>query len=347
MMSKHPFSTLRRRAFIWILSAVTVALPILPALAQTALPTEVPPQTRLVIADQYEYLQTLMRASGEQQKLKADVSYANFQGGPAVLEAFRAGALDLAIVYNTPPIQAHASGLILPIVAVRTNSAPDYYLAVRPGLRIDTLAQLKGHKIAYAEGTGRQPFVLSALKAGGLGVRDVTLVPLHAGDFPTALQTGQVDVAALTEPYFSRYLHTYADQKASALPKSEYAKLPTHTLYLYASPAALADPAKAAAIREVVQHWVAASVWSQQQREAWVDAYYVRGEGLTHAEGLAAAEAEGAPRFPRMADAIKAQQATIDLIHEAGDIPKRLDAAEEFDLRFDAVTAEAAARLGL
>ncbi|MDM0075489.1 ABC transporter substrate-binding protein [Variovorax sp. J2P1-59] len=241
------------------------SLTLVAAQAQQTLPSQVPANTKLVVADQNENLQTLMRASGEQQKLASTVSYANFQGGPAIFEAFRAGALDLAIVGNTPPIQAHAAGQVLPIVAVRTTDAPDYFLAVRPGLQIERLTDLKGRKIAYAEGTGRQPYVLSALKIAGLRPNDVKLVPLRAGEFPTAVQTGQVDVAALTEPHFSRYLRTYADQKASALPKSEHAKLPTNTSYLYASPAALANPAKAAAIRDVVRHWVAASDWAQRR----------------------------------------------------------------------------------
>jgi sulfonate transport system substrate-binding protein len=39
------------------------------------------------------------------------------------------------------------------------------------------------------------------------------------------------------------------------------------------------------------------------------------------------------------------QQATIDLIVSAGDIPKRLNAADEFDLRFDPVITDVVARI--
>ncbi len=73
-------------------------------------PAQVPTGTALIVADQNEVLQTLMAASGEQAKLGSKVTYANFLGGPAILEAFRAGALDLATVGNTPPIQAQAAG---------------------------------------------------------------------------------------------------------------------------------------------------------------------------------------------------------------------------------------------
>ncbi|WP_244471082.1 ABC transporter substrate-binding protein [Microvirga massiliensis] len=301
------------------------------------LPTEIPKDTRLVVADQNEALQTLMTASGEHAKLTATVTYANFLGGPAILEAFRAGALDLATVGNTPPIQAHAAGERIPIVAARTSSEPDYSLAVRPGLTVTRLEDLRGKRIAYAEGTGRQPFVLNALKLAGLTRRDVKLVPLRAADFPDAIRSGQVDVAALNEPHFSRYLADFAG--AGALPQSENRRLPRSLTYLYASGQALADPAKAAAIREFVGRWIAANKWAKANPDEWVRAYYVERQNLKEADGRAIVDAEGAIAFPTLESLVPQQQVLIDLIHGAGDLPKRLDAREEFDLRFDDVIA--------
>ncbi len=303
------------------------------------------PHTKLVVADQNEALQTLMKSSGEQARLSSDVSYANFLGGPAILEAFRAGAVDLAVVGNTPPIQAQAAGEKLPIVAARTNTGLDYQLAVRPGLKVNSLKDLKGLKIAYAEGTGRQPFVLSALKQAGLKKSDVTLIPLRAGDFPTAIRTGQVDVAAINEPHFSRYLKDFAAEKASALPAAAQANLPSNTSYLYASAAALNDPARYAAIRQFVSHWIRANDWSVKHPEQWVDAYYVKNQNLTPADGLAIVKAEGETHYPLLSESIAPQQKLIDLIYEAGDLPQKLDAREEFDLRFDDVIRAAVSNL--
>ena len=56
------------------------------AAAQGALPQNIPAGTKLVVADQNEALQTLIRASGVQAKLSSNVTYANFLGGPAILE---------------------------------------------------------------------------------------------------------------------------------------------------------------------------------------------------------------------------------------------------------------------
>jgi sulfonate transport system substrate-binding protein len=310
------------------------------ALAQSALPTEVPKGTALVIADQSERLQTLFRASGEGAKLSSKVTYANFKSGPAILEAFRAGAVDLATVGNAPPIQAHASGEKIPIVAAVRTSEIDYGFVVRPGISVTKLQDLRGKKIAYAEGTGRQPFVLIALKQAGLTNKDVTLVPLRTADFADAVRSGQVDVAPLSEPLLTHYRTDPATKGSSDLEPSEYSRLPRSLGYLYAADKSLRDPAKAAAIREYVIHWIAATKWISAHRDAWVKAYYIGNQGLKEADGRSVAESEGVPSFPSLKSLVPVQQATIDLIHDAGDIPVRLKAEEEFDFRFDAVIAE-------
>ncbi|MEU6644705.1 ABC transporter substrate-binding protein [Saccharomonospora sp. NPDC046836] len=318
-----------------------------PPPTDTPLPTTVPSGTKLVVADQNEAVQTLLRASGEHDQLASSVEYANFLGGPSILEAIRADAVDLAAVGDTPPIQAHASGEAVPIVAAKRQALPDYRMAVAPGVRVTTLADLKGKRITYGEGTGRQPYVLRALRKAGLTTDDVQLVPLKAADFPDAIRTGQVDVAVLNEPHFTRYLTEYRDAGASAVPDSETEGVASGLQYLYARGGALADPAKAAAIRDFVQRWVAAAQWSQDNVDAWIDAYYVRGQDLTAAEGRAIVESEGEYSFPPLDDALIAtQQSTIDILAEAGDLPQRLDARAEFDTRFDPVIAEAAERSG-
>jgi sulfonate transport system substrate-binding protein len=295
--------------------------------------------TALAVGDQNEVLQTLMAASGEGAKLGSKVTYANFLGGPAVLEAFRAGALDLATVGNTPPVQAQAAGERILIVAAVQASGSAYGIALRPGLSLTRLEDLRGQRIAYSEGTARQPFVLNALKLAGLTRKDVTLVPLRASDVPDAVRSGQVDVAPLNEPHFARYLRDYADRGASALPAAETARVPTGPSYLYAGDAALQNPAKTAAIANFVAHWIAALRWSRAHADAWVQTYYVDRQRLSAADGHKIEDAIGTLSFPALSSLVGKQQAIADLIYDAGDLPKRLDARAEFDFRFDEVIA--------
>jgi sulfonate transport system substrate-binding protein len=330
---------LQRRSLLASSGILLAAGPMRARAAESLWPPAVPPGTTLVVGDQNEVLQTLFAASGQQAKLAAKIGYANFLGGPAILEAFRANALDLATVGNTPPIQAQAAGERIPIVAAVLSSGPDYGIALRPGLKLSRLEDLRGRRIGYAEGTARQPYVLRALKLAGLTRKDVTLVPLRAADFPDAIRSGQIDVAALNEPHFSRYIADYADRGAGALPDSEIARMPHGLSYLYAGDAALRSPAKTAAVADFVARWIAAVRWSKAHRDEWVDAYYVRRQRLSAADGRKIEDAAAEVSFPLLRMLIGQQQALADLIYDAGDLPKRLDVREEFDFRFDAVIA--------
>lgn len=334
-----------------LLGAATslVMLPVAQAQSQwnaAPLLLAVPAGGKLVVGDQNENLQTILAASGVRSRLVTRVEFANFLGGPEIFEAFRAGALDVAMVGSTPPIHAHAAGEPIPIVAALKSARPAYGLALRPGLALNSLQDLKGKKIAWAEGTARQPFILGALKRAGLRPDDVKLVPLKVADFPVAIKTGQVDVAPLNEPHLSRYLKAYAAEKAQTLPEAAHEGLPASTHYLYASRKALADPAKAAAIRELVAGWVSAVAWSKAHPGEWVQAYYVKRQGLKEADGAAIVRADGEPRFSPLRDTVREQQELIDLIHGAGQLPRRLDAREEFDFRFDALFVESSANAG-
>ncbi|WP_395104138.1 ABC transporter substrate-binding protein [Actinomadura sp. SCN-SB] len=315
--------------------------------ADAPLPTAVPAGAEIVFGDQNEQDQVLMRASGELGQMKAKVTYANFIGGPSILEAFRGDAIDLAVVADTPPIQAQAAGVDVPIIAARQERPFDYHLAIAPGANITTLRDLKGKKIAYGEGTGRQPYILRALKKAGLTKKDVTLVPLKAADFPDAIRNRQVDAAPLNEPHYTRYITEYRSRGGTGLPESETAGLATGLWYLYARREALRDPAKAAAIAEYVRHWVRAQAWVNKNPDAWIDAYVVKNQKLSPADGQAMIRSQGAFTFPKLDQALIArQQQTIDLLFEAGDLPKRLQAKEAIDTRFDPVIQEAAASVG-
>ncbi|WP_432571877.1 ABC transporter substrate-binding protein [Kineococcus sp. SYSU DK005] len=306
-------------------------------------PRQVPAGTALVVADQSQQLQTVLAASGQDAELAADVRYANFTGGPAILEAFRAGAADLATVGDTPPIQALASGADVRIVAARRSSPDASRLAVAPGAGVRTLEDLRGKRIAYAEGTAQQSIVLRALAGASLRTSDVELVRLQLADFPDAVRTGQVDVAVLGEPNLTRFLD--AAPGGSALPVEETAGTATGLSYLYARGEALDDPATSAAIADYATRWVAAWQWVNGHREEWVQRYYVENQDVSAEDGRRIVETGGTITFPPLdEDLVAVQQSTIDTIAAAGELPvDDLDARDGFDLRYAPVAADAVA----
>jgi len=90
---------------------------------------------------------------------------------------------------------------------------------------------------------------------------------------------------------------------------------------------------------DYVAHWIAAIRWSKAHRDEWVDAYYVKRQQLAPADGKKIEDSIGEVAFPLLSSLVTRQQAIANLIYDAGDLPKRLDAKEEFDFRFDAVIA--------
>ncbi|MEU1980801.1 ABC transporter substrate-binding protein [Nocardia sp. NPDC019395] len=312
--------------------------------ADTPLPTEVPPGTTLVIADQQERFQTALRASGELEKLPFTVEFANFIGGPEILESFRAGAADVAPVGDVPPIHALAAGEDVPIVAAYQTDPLGIKLAVAPNVPVRTLADLKGRKIAYADGTAQQAAVLRALDKAGLSTSDVELVRLQLADFNDAVRTGQVDIAPLNEPRLTRFLRTPG---ATVIPDSETRDIYSGLGYLYARRSAVQEPDKAAALRALVAAFVRAFHWTNTHRDEWARIYYVENQKLSPDDAGRIVDSLGEFTFPRLDQQLVArQQKTIDVIDAAGELPREARAADGFDLRFDEVIAQTVTAAG-
>ncbi|MCZ0962509.1 ABC transporter substrate-binding protein [Paracoccus benzoatiresistens] len=300
----------------------------------SALAQDVPAGTKLVVADQSELIRNLLEASGQRDAITSDLELPNFAGGPAILEAMRAGALDIAYVGDTPPIQARASGMLLPIIATVTREKSEYRLVARPGLAIDDLADLRGKRVSYIEGSGRQAFLIEALNRAGLTLEDVTLVPLRVTDLPDALRTQSVDVAVLQEPHVTRLTHQIG---ASAVSDPRERELLPGTWYIYARPEALADPAKHAAIGEFLTATIRAAGWSNENREEWGKEYYTDFQRIPASDTEAILASQSLMEFETSAEGIPHHQRLIDILAQAGELPERFDAEGSFSADFDPV----------
>ncbi len=290
------------------------------------------PASKLIVADQAELVRNLLDASGQGKSLSFDVEFPNFAGGPAILEAIRAGAVDIAYVGDTPPIQARASGTLLPIVATFTREIAQYRLTSRRGLTINHLAELKGKKLSYVEGSGRQVFLIEALNRAGLKLSDVTLVNLRVADLPDALRSGAVDVAVLQEPFVTRLVNQAG---ASPVLDPEERKLLPSTSYFYARPEVLADPEKAEAVRQFISAFVKAGEWSNEHDADWAKFYYTDFQRVSAEDAAAILKGQSPLVFQTSTEAIPHHQKLIDILYQAGSIKERLDAKGSFVDTFD------------
>ncbi|GAA3732533.1 ABC transporter substrate-binding protein [Streptomyces tremellae] len=311
-------------------SAGAVSLP-------RALPSGAPPPgTRLAIASRTTQLQ--LAASGMAKELTFHVSqWPNLSAGPDIIQGFRAHSVDLAVNAGIPPLQAAAIGVANRIVGVAVKNRPQYVFATAPGSTVRGLEDFAGRTIAFSQGQAQGVVVLRALKEQGLSAGDVTLVPLPSTQFLTALQSGQVDIAPLGEPTLTKYLTQYRGDGARAVTTDVLDLLTV----LWAPAEVLADPAKAAAVRDVVPLWARGQVWAWEHEHAWISTYYVRDQGVTAADGARIVAAQGRPYFPRdWSRAIAWEKETSDLMAAGGFIPKT-EAEPLFDRRFEHLAAAA------
>lgn len=312
-----------------------------------ALPTEIPEGTRIVIADDANYVASLLRLSGEHEHLTADVDYANFTSGPLRLEAIRAGAAQVGAVGDVPPILAQYSNADVVIVGAVVTSGSGNIFATSPGSGIESLEDLEGKRIGINAGTAQQATVLRNLEAVGLTAEDIEPINLGLSEFADALRANQIDAAVLKQPDRARYLASVDGQGAREIDNAPGAN--TNLKYLYASKEALDDPAQAAAIREFVIHWYRAHLWKNDNEEIWVSGYLVRDQRLNEEDAHIAWVSEGDDTtIPGLENLVETQQQTVDILQGAGQFEGRtLDAREQFDLRFASLTADSDSEVAL
>lgn len=120
-----------------------------------------------------------------------------------IIEGLQRGEFQMGAVPVVTAIAAIARGAPLRIVAM-TGRGSDGIL-VRADSGINSIADLKGRKIATIRASILDVLLLMALEEAGLDpARDVTIVYFNKlGDMISALKTGQVDATSNTEPFMT------------------------------------------------------------------------------------------------------------------------------------------------
>jgi sulfonate transport system substrate-binding protein len=131
------------------------------------------------------------------------VEWTEFPGGPQLLEALSAGAIDFGTTGDAPPIFAQAARDALVYVAVEPAAPTGEAILVPKDSPLQSLGDLKGKKVALNKGSNVHFLLVQALAKAGLTPKDITPVYLTPADARAAFERGNVDAWAIWDPFLA------------------------------------------------------------------------------------------------------------------------------------------------
>lgn len=152
----------------------------------------------MVLAKSHQYL--------ELRYPQTKFTWIEFPAGPQMLEALNVGSIDLGSTGDIPPIFAQAAGADLVYVGSEPAKPKAEVILVPENSPLKTVAELKGHKVAFQKGSSSHNLVLRALQKAGLKFTDIQPAYLTPADARAAFQQGNVDAWAIWDPYYSAAL---------------------------------------------------------------------------------------------------------------------------------------------
>lgn len=296
----------------------------------------VPKGEHLVIAEQSDQFSIPWKISGLGESAPYDITFANFNGGPAVLEALVSGAVDVGFIGEAPlPIALAAGVKDLKVIAAIANpgSPGNIFLVAQPDSGIRTAKDLAGKAVAYPPGTGRHMILSGILHSAGLDIRkDVKNVALAGSEVAPTFASRSVDAAIVLGQQLFRL---------GSPPIVEDGTGHNWGLnVLVTRQAVLDDPAKAKALADLTRRAVQVLNWQQRHAEQWIRASYVKQQGLTYEQGKYLFDKSGlGTYYPIDARLGQVYQQIADGLYETGALQKKVVVAPFLDARFNDIVA--------
>ncbi len=145
----------------------------------------------------------IARDKGYFQKEGVDVELINMEDPKLRFAALAAGKIDaLVTTVDTMPLYLKPDGPRYKyLFALDDSKGGDGIVATK---EIKSIADLKGKKVAFNEGSVSQFYLDVLLKEAGLTESDLQVVNMTAGDAGSAFVSGNVDAAVTWEPWLTR-----------------------------------------------------------------------------------------------------------------------------------------------
>ena len=150
---------------------------------------------------------TLVKARGGLEKrlqpLGVSVEWKEFQSGPPMLEALNVGSIDIGRTGDAPPVFAQAANAPLLYIGGSAPKDRSSGILVPANSAIQTLADLRGKKIAFTKGSSANYLLAKALKSAGIKWTDIEPANLTPADARAAFQQGNVDAWVIWDPFYA------------------------------------------------------------------------------------------------------------------------------------------------
>lgn len=137
------------------------------------------------------------REAGFFEEMGLTVELVEFQGGPAEIAAMASGDIDISqIGHGAHALCAEGEAVIFQIDCTSLADA----VMGNKDKGVNTVADLKGKKVAATSGTSAEIILNLALKKEGMTTDDLEIVEMDANGIVTAMISGNVDACATWSP---------------------------------------------------------------------------------------------------------------------------------------------------
>jgi sulfonate transport system substrate-binding protein len=264
----------------------------------------------------------LAKVTGAFDNAPYKVKFARFDFGPPLVQAAASGDIDLGSVGDVPPITGAAKQFGFKVVGVQRgadDTKASENIIVPKDSPIQSLADLKGKKIAVPQGSSAHGLALLALKSVGLSPKDAQLVYLNPAAGATAFNTGKVDAWSIWNPQSAVAVAAGAKIIAKGVPPIDQSNN-----YYVAGDKSLTDPTRRAALTDVLTRVARIFNWAQQNPDEYAKAI-AKETGVSLDDAKATVEAFPFKVTPVLPEDVKSEQALSDAFSEAGEIPVKVD----------------------
>ncbi|MFD2330998.1 aliphatic sulfonate ABC transporter substrate-binding protein [Cohnella sp. GCM10020058] len=254
----------------------------------------------------------------------AKVEWIEFQSGPPMVEAMASNHLDFAGMGNMPPIAAQAAGVDFKIVSQVLEGKNNVAIIVPKDSAIQTVADLKGKKVAVTKGSNAYNFLYRVLAQEGLKESDLSVIQLQPDETQPSFEGGKVDAWAVWDPYIT--LNTLTG-KARVLADGESAGVLSPSYQLVRGDFVKKYPELVTLYLKVLEQ---ARLWEDGNKDEAYDRYAK--ERSIPVDVVKGIQARSTFINIPVSDAVAAeQQKTADFQFELGTIRKQVKVADVID----------------